>query len=177
MQQSLLPAFRTFAIHPADRRNTLLRRPGKRHLHVLVLIGLCLSSQASAFSGKTTLRNALYTGLVTVHAKAGIQHYNEKGLSLKIANTSKKTLELTIDPALVFRPDDTSYQDLVITGNISMTIEPGKSKNIDLQSYCAKSYARAPSGDIHFAYWKQADSNMIRVLDYAQRNRLSNDII
>ena len=138
---------------------------------ILLLAGL--SSPASAI--KTTLKEALKAKLVRLSGSANGQSFMSKGLTLRIENKSKERLELTIDPALVFKPDDTMSQDLMLAGHEQTTIAAGGSKEIELQSYCAKSYAHAPAKGMHFTYAKQADSNTIKVLDYIRQHGISNE--
>jgi hypothetical protein len=141
----------------------------------LITCFLFLSVFDSKAALKTTLTKALRDGLVSIESKANKNAYNEKGLTLKIENKSREALQLNIDPALIFVPEDTSYQDLVIAGNTITLIEPLKSKTIALQSYCGKSYAHAPQADVVFSFSKQADSNMIKTLEFVRRNGLGNN--
>jgi hypothetical protein len=128
-----------------------------------------------ALAVKMTLKAAMEADLVRVSGSASGQSFMKKGLKLRIESRSKDQLELTIDPALVFKPDDTMSQDLMLAGHERTTIATGGSKELELQSYCAKSYAHAPAKGLSFTYRKQADSNTIRVLDYIRQHGILNE--
>ncbi|RYZ17147.1 MAG: hypothetical protein EOP49_50935, partial [Sphingobacteriales bacterium] len=146
--------------------NTSVPAKGSRCIAFSLLLFIISGNFVFATASRTSLTNAIAQKMVTISSKASGKGYNNKGLSLNIENTTRKALEITIDPALIFRPDDTSYQDLILAGRVTTTIEAGKSRSLELQSYCGKSYARAPSGKLNFIFSKQADSNMIKTLDF-----------
>ena len=144
---------------------------GKAIFFILLLPGLPVPASAT----KTTLKAALNNKLIRLSSSANGQSFMGKGLTLHIENKSRESLELTIDPALVFTSDDTTSQDLMLAGNEHTIIAAGGSRDIELQSYCAKSHARAPVKGTGFKYWKQADSNTIKILDYIQKNGINNE--
>lgn len=146
-----------------------------KFLSTAVLAAILAPGIAISGTIKTTLKSAMAKELVKVSALKAEGSYNEKGLSLKIDNKSKETLEISVDPALIFQPEDTAYQDLMIAGNERTTIAPGASRQLMLQSYCAKSYARGPLKGLVFRYQKQGDSNMIKVMDYVRKNGINNE--
>lgn len=135
-------------------------------LLMLPVLCLALAGVSWARTTKIPLTSAISEGLVTVSAHKTAQSYNDKGLALVIENKSRQTLALQVDPALIFTPEDTTYQDLVIAGNVSTTIAPGASGRVLLQSYCAKSYARAPSTGLAFRFSHKGDSTMIKLLHF-----------
>lgn len=144
---------------------------------MLMIPFLCfMTDTVYAGTTKTSLSKAVSSKLVTISGKANANGFNKKGLTLHIENTGKSVLEITIDPALIFIPEDTSYQDLIISGNVKATIAPGKSSNIELQSYCGKSSSMAPVSDLSFSMGTQADSNMIKVLDYIRSNNIGSEV-
>lgn len=142
---------------------------------LLILLGLGLNN-ATAKSMDVTLTEAIKDNLITITSLSSGQSYNENALSLKIENKGKKTLNITIDPALIFAPEDTSYQDLVVAGNIETTIAPSEIKSITLQTYCGKSYANGPGKDLIYHFKKQADSAMIKTLAFTKRRGMNAEI-
>lgn len=137
---------------------------------------LLLSVNSFGAIKKLNLLDAHQQNLVTFSVARTDKNYNEKGLKLTINNLSKKNILITIDPALIFEPNDTSYQDLIISGSEMLVVQSGKSNSIDLQTYCAKSYAAGPNQQVLFTYKKQGDSTIIKTLNYMRQILASNDL-
>ncbi len=128
----------------------------------------------SAFAGvrKHSLRSALDSGLVVMHAASNGARYCQKAMQLELRNTTADVLMLTVDPALVFRPADTSYQDLILPGSDVVVVAPGKSSSAAIHSFCGKAGALAPGAAMEYTFLKQGDSTMIRVAQYLSRHGL-----
>ncbi len=137
-------------------------------LAILALI-IMLSVNAYGASKKLNLLDAYQQNLVAFSVEPTDKSYNDKGLKLSVNNISKHHLVLTIDPALIFAPNDTSYQDLILMGSEILVVNKGKTNVIEVQTYCAKSDASAPNQDLKFAYQKQGDSAMIQSLAYMKK--------
>jgi len=142
---------------------------------LLILFGFGFNS-VIAKSIDITLTEAMKQNLVTVTSLSSGQSYNDNALSLKIENKGKKTLNITIDPALIFVPEDTAYQDLVVAGDIKTTVASSDTKSITLQTYCGKSYAHGPGKDLTYHFSKQADSTMIKMLAFTKRRGMNAEI-
>ncbi|KAA5537440.1 hypothetical protein F0919_07125 [Taibaiella lutea] len=143
---------------------------------LLLLLSATIMHNASAKTIDITLTEAIQQNLVTVTSLSSGQSYNENGLSIKIENKGKKALNITIDPALVFAPEDTSYQDLIVAGDVKSVIAPSENKSITLQTYCGKSYAHGPGKDLIYHFKKQADSLMIKMLTFAKRRNINAEL-
>lgn len=141
-----------------------------------LLIAASVMHNAVAKSTDITLLEAMKQNLVTVTGISSGESYNANGLNLKIVNNGKKTLNITIDPALVFVPADTSYQDLVVAGDIKAIVAPSGVKSIALQTYCGKSYAHGPGKELAYHFNKQADSLMIKALAFTKRKGMNAEI-
>ncbi len=133
----------------------------------LVCCALVFSFCASA--NHMTLKRAMSSKFVAIRA-VSTGGYCGKCLKLELANNTKTELELDVDPALIFRPDDSSYQNLVLLGNETIALAPNSCKEITLQTFCGKSYARGPSSGLNYKYWRQGDSGLIKTLTYAKQN-------
>lgn len=143
-----------------------------RQLLICFLLLLPCSLQAAIM--RMGLKAALSSQSVTLQATGSGQRYYGKGLHLQLKNRSGQPLKLDIDPGLIFRPDDTSYQDLVLPGEQTIVLAANGEAGIDLQSFCGKSYARAPGAHTSFTFQKQGDSAMIRVLQFINKYQLYN---
>ena len=92
--------------------------------------------------------------------------FNDKGLQISITNKSKEALVIKIDPALIFEPADTNYQDLVLSGNEILYVGAGRTNTLELQTYCGKSHAQSPGSDMLFHFKGKGDSKMIKAFTY-----------
>lgn len=140
---------------------------------VLMLIALTMSGQATARSMKMTLKQALAKRMVSL---VGLSQggYLGRVLNLKIFNHTPLALEISVDPGLIFKPADTSYQNLVAVGEEQVEVAPKANAEIKLQTFCGKSYARGPRAGLDYKFWKQGDSAMIKVSQYIKKNSLYN---
>ena len=136
---------------------------------ITLLICLCsFTGNVSAATSRVSLKNAMLRNLITVNAISN-GGYRDRSIKLDIANNTSGELTIDMDPALIFIPEDTIYQNLVLLGNEALVLAPNASKTVDLQTYCGKSYAECPVQGIKYHYWKQGDSNLIKTLVYAKQ--------
>ena len=78
---------------------------------------------------KTGLKAAMDRGDIVVEAGSTDKGFTGKGIRLSVRNRTNNTLQIMVDPALIFKPIDTSFQDLVIAGEIMLAIAPNTSQN------------------------------------------------
>src|SRR5438874_903604 len=112
-----------------------------KRILLLALTSLSMVPAGMATMRKTGLKAAMEKGTVELVASSSGDVYNGKALKLKLKNKTKDPMQVTLDPALTFRPADTNYQDLVIVGEQMLVLAPGGETAITLQTFCAKSYA------------------------------------
>jgi hypothetical protein len=121
---------------------------------------------------RTGLRAAMDKGLVRVSAISTGAIYNGKALKLHLVNTSHDALQVTVDPALIFRPFDSACQDLVLPGSEMLALAPGASGELTVQTFCGKASAAAPRGGVSYRFKAQGDSIMIHVLQFIKKQQL-----
>ena len=142
-----------------------------RSLLVLV-ITLTFSQAGVAAVQRTGLKAAMEKGLVRVSAVSTGAIYSGKALRLQLVNTTRDALQVTVEPALIFRPSDPSYQDLVLPGEEMLALAPGGSGALTVQTFCGKASASAPSAKLDYVFGRQGDSVMIKVLGYIRKQGL-----
>lgn len=140
------------------------------------LLCTALAFPAAANVLRVDLKAALDNHLISISASGSGQSYRAKGLTLKVVNKSGSSLILKTDLGLIFRPADTSYQDLVLAGEESITVAPFKEATAQVQTFCAKSSASAPTKDLVFSFHKTGDPKLVQVLQYIKRNYLFDDL-
>ncbi len=142
-------------------------------LSALLLVLLAATCKATITTG---LKTALQNGQIKVAAVSSGQNYHSKALRLQISNATREAIRLKIDPALIFRPDDTSYQNLVLPAEEMLALAPGGKAEIEVQTFCGKLHASAPGKALSYRLWKQGDSTMIKVTQYIRRHALYDDL-
>lgn len=136
---------------------------------LLNLLLLMNSAYGWAENKRMYLLEAVEKKMVHYTVTRTTEPFNNKGLKIAITNTGKEALVIKIDPAMVFEPEDTAYQDLMLPGNDMLYVGPGRTNSMELQSYCAKSAAMSPGHELLFRFKKQGDSSMIKTLDYMRQ--------
>lgn len=131
---------------------------------------------SAAVSKKITLKKAMALKTISVMIKAngGI---GDQSLHLDLANNTDTDYTVVIDPALIFVPTDTNYQNQVIQGDETITIAACSQKGIDMAAYCGKSYAHCPFKDLKYGYWKQGDTNMIKIMRYGKESNAGRALV
>ena len=120
----------------------------------------------------TGLKTAMERGQVKVVAITTGRNYHSKALRLRISNTTKERLQLSIEPALIFAPVQPEFQDLVLPAEEMIALAPGATAEIEVQTFCGKLHASAPGGNLIYKLWKQGDSTMIKVTQYIRKHSL-----
>ncbi len=143
---------------------------------VTLLLTLCIAVAYAGTMSQATMIEALKKELVSINAAASKESYHDKGLALTIENKTANPIKILIDPAMIFQPEDTTYQDLVLEGQEYLVLSANGKKTINLQSYCGKSYASAPYENIKYNFNKQGDSVMIKTLQQIRKMGINKDI-
>ena len=99
-------------------------------------------------------------------------YLGSKNIKLNLTNNTAKEITVDIDPALIFVPEDTLYQDLVLLGNETIVLAPSAQQDVSLQAFCGKSYARGPRSGLRYSFKKQGDTNMVKTLTYIKENNI-----
>lgn len=143
---------------------------------LLTLSLLFTSAYIWAENKRIFLLEAVEKQMVLYEVTRTQEPFNNKGLKIAVTNTGKEALVVKIDPAMIFAPEDTTYQDLMLPGNDMLYVGPGRTNSIEVQTYCAKSAARSPGHELKFRFKKQGDSSMIKTLDYMRQISVSTDL-
>jgi hypothetical protein len=137
---------------------------------LLTTLGILFSGAAQANATKPiSLQLAIKSRLVSVTA-LGTGCYSGQCMNLSVTNLTGKHLNLNVDPAMIFKPVDTNYQNLVVVGDEQIDLQPCEWKTVALQTFCGKSYAHCPSQNLQFNFWKQGDSVMIKTVLFIKQN-------
>ncbi len=146
----------------------------RRILIVLLLCSIVTACQADI--PRLGLKAALESGQIKLAAATTGRVYNGKALRLHITNASRNTLQLRVDPALIFKPDDAAYQPLVLPAEETFALAPGGTTDIEVQTFCGKLHASAPGSKLNYKLWRQGDTDLIKVTQYIRKNSLYDDL-
>lgn len=135
----------------------------------LMLLVFFISTQLFANNKRISVLEGIQQKSIQIKAERTKHSFNEKGLTLFIKNLSKEPLVVSVDPALIFEANDTSYQDLIIPGSETLYAGVGKTQSLDIQTYCAKGWSKSPEQSIKFSLKKQADSNTIKTFQFLRK--------
>lgn len=143
---------------------------------LLALMLLLTATHIQAANKKIYLLEAVKKQMVQYSVTRTKAPFNSKGLKISITNSGKEALVIKIDPAMIFAPEDTAYQDLMLPGDELLYVGPGRTNAIEVQTYCAKSTARSPGSELQFHFKKQGDSSIIKTLDYMRQIAAGQDL-
>lgn len=139
---------------------------------IFVFASLCYYT-ADATVKDVLLSKAIQKKFVQIEA-ISLGGYRGECLDLKVKNNTSAPLNVYVDPALIFQPSDTSYQDLVAVGGFYLAILPQKDTCAILQTFCGKSYASSPRRNINYKLLRQGDDVMVSVADFIREHKLYN---
>jgi hypothetical protein len=149
-----------------------LFQTGRMRYFLIFLFTACSTLAGNAAVLKSGLKAAMDNGLVRVSAVSTGEIYNKKALKLQLVNNTRDALQLTVEPALIFKPADSAYQDLVLPGTEMLALAPGRSGELVVQTFCGKAHASAPGSKLEYRFKRQGDSVMIKTLLYISEHRL-----
>jgi len=142
---------------------------------LLALFALLIHYEGIAEALNMSLTQALKKKYVQINAVSTGGAQGEC-LNLSIKNNTSLFINIKIDHALIFRPSDTNYQDLVAAGGNLLALQSKTTKSIQLQTFCGKSYARGPKPNLKYNFYKQGDETMIGVAKLIVEKKLYNSI-
>lgn len=125
---------------------------------------------------KILLSKALKEHKITLKGSSTQAPYNGKGIRITVENITKENLLLVMDSAIIMRPEDAENQNLIIGGTELLAVNTGKTRILELQTYCGESNDRAPVADHPYYFESVGSSNMGKVLAFVKANAVSNDM-
>lgn len=146
----------------------------KRLLFIIVFIAAVTPSFAQAVL--MNLSEAVKINMVQVSGTATGQSYRSRALRLKIVNKSGSAIQLKVNQGVIFNPAEAGYQPLVCAGDESLTLQPFKDGQLDVQTFCADAPGRAPMQNLAYAYARVGSDTLIKVLQYLKKNFLFDDL-
>lgn len=135
----------------------------KRKIATTFLVLLALLPLLYAFKFKPqveelTLKQAIDKGYIrcTFENNKGYTHYSQCLLA-KITNTSNKLISLKIENGTQVNPEDSVYQNLIVTENLFVSLNPQENRALPIYAMCTEPHDRAP-GTNHVTYTLNKDA-------------------
>jgi hypothetical protein len=123
-----------------------------------------------------TLQNAIASKYIACNFEnnRGTTHYS-KCLLAHISNKTAKMLTVQVDNGSQVIPEDSSYQNLIVTQNVFVTLNPYETKDVAINAMCTEPSDKAPYNNVmHYNLVKSADGVMKSVVDMIDKNNYFN---
>jgi len=116
---------------------------------------------------------AIRTGLIScsVQSNSGSTHYI-KPLSITLTNIKSTPVSIKIPNGFQFIPEQDEYQNIIVTQEEMLALNPGKPVTISLYGMCTENHDKAPSTDIKYRLGKQADEKVSKLTKLIAKRKL-----
>jgi hypothetical protein len=133
------------------------------------------SFSAMADQDPVPLDKAIKSGLVKIQASGNSEstHYL-KPMILEFYNPKNTSVEINVEPGWIFIAGDTSYQNLIVTDEIFVQINPNGKKKVEIWAMCIEDDDRAPSTDVVYKMDKLAEPNLLGLVQMIAKNNWHN---
>lgn len=121
---------------------------------------------------KITLSDAIEQKLVSVTAINPKGKYTGSSLTLSVTNVHSSTLQIKVNPGIIFKPLDGSFQPLVLGGQELLVVQPKKTGSIDVQVFCGNAPLGCPGVGAVYQYAQVGSANLIKVLQFIKEQNL-----
>ena len=97
-------------------------------------------------------------------------HY-ARPLKIVLQNNSSFAINVSLPAGYVFRADDSTYQNILITNSMLAALQPGQSKTYVLNGMCMESSDRAPQSESTFSSNGMAENKLVKLAEYIEKNK------
>jgi len=112
-------------------------------------------------------------------AKKGLVKLSVKGkgghtggvITLKIKNLKDEVVKLTVEAGRRLDSQDSAQQDILINKAELFTLMPKQEKSFDISGMCCQAHNSSPRKEEIFSIGKMADSNLIKLASFIDRNK------
>jgi hypothetical protein len=142
------------------------------NLFRLFFCALILLFSNFSIAQSTTFQQAITQGWIQLDAQ-GLGGYQGDCLQLVLQNQHTKTLRVQLTPGMVFKSQDTLYQDLILVDQEDFLLSPKQKKVLKVNAYCCKMHRGGPDSAKVFTFEGTRSTELNLVADYLYRNALS----
>jgi len=144
-------------------------------MHVQLILIFWWMSIVPTTTETITLEKALQTGLVQVSAKgnSASTHYGLP-LRMQIKNLSNSPVNISAETGLLFLPEDSLAQGIILTQEQYIALQPGEQKTIDMAGMCINHQNRAPKSEDKFLFKGKATAELAEMAQFISQKRMQN---
>jgi hypothetical protein len=140
-----------------------------KSIHLLVLT-LSITEIPLFANSSISVEEAAKKGLIklSIKAKGG---YTGDVIKMGIQNLTNKTLDIKVEAGRILDSQNNNQQDILVTKPQEVFLSAKESKNINVFGMCCQAYNGAPTADAEYKVGKLADSNLIKLANFIDKNK------
>lgn len=140
--------------------------------NTLSILFLLLPFIGLSGSVKMDLSEALRNNSVKLEAVNVSGTYRGQTTKLMISNNTKSVLQIKVDVGMILKPEDSSYQPMVLAGEEMLAVMPHAQGEVVVQTFCGNSPKHCPKRDLHYTFSTMAGDTLTKVLKFIKANSL-----
>jgi hypothetical protein len=135
----------------------------------LFLVAMSIT-EVPAFAVTTlSVEDAAKKGLVKLSIK-GKGGYTGDVIEMKVQNLSNQNLDLKLEAGRRLDSKNNDDQDILVTQAQEFIVSSGQRKTISVNGMCCQAHNSAPTAKSFYTVGKLADSNLIKLANYIDKN-------
>lgn len=139
----------------------------------MVLSGYKTSATYNEVS--VTLSEALQKKWITSEY-TGAGSYSGHCIKISVANLENKNIKVVIPAGTMFKPSEDDMQNILVTEEQVLALEPKGKKQTLLRGYCCEATDRSPAKDISFTLSANKDPKMAQLFTFIKGKKFSDQI-
>jgi hypothetical protein len=108
-----------------------------------------------------------------VKANTNSVHYMD-ALTIEFKNSTSKATTVEIPIGTLFSPEDTNYQDIVVTEQLALAIPANGTLIKDIKGMCTEQGDKAGGGDLKYFLKPNNNLNLIKLCNFIAKNKYQN---
>ena len=137
-----------------------------KYIFTILTLWVATADAANNYSLPEAIKKQLVT--IKIHGakpNQGEAFYNHYGpcLSMEVINTSTDALQLNLDDGYKLEPSDTSYQTMMVTRNLTLTLLAKQKQSCRIYAMCCKATHAGPNTETSFAMGKRATGYLLQL--------------
>lgn len=144
-------------------------------MHVSLVLIMWWMGFTPATNQTISLEKALQSRVVKLSAKgnSASTHYGLP-LQVQISNVSKNPIQISAAAGLVFQPEDSLVQGIMLTTEQLIALKPGEQKTLMLHGMCINPQNRAPRSEDVYVFGGKAPAQLSEIADFINQNKMQN---
>jgi hypothetical protein len=148
-------------------------------LGILITIGLVPAELSAGIVSKRkpiSIEKAVKTGLIQLEIK-GKGGHSGICLHLKLSNKQSDSLYVILEAGRKLNSQNDEEQDILVTHEQLFALKGKEKKEADVYGFCCQASHHSPGKDSSFSVGKMADSAMIKLARFCDKNKFPQDAV